>query len=1208
MRKLKLLLASVALLFGGGISVYADDVFKEVTGKITNPSFESENKTISDQQTIDPLTTGWKYSQSNGRAAIYNSESTTNMTYGASSASEGSYFLRIRSAGSDNATGTSTVTQKSAFSLDKGTYRITFDYKAAQPGSTDRTFTVYAKNGSTELGKKENAIPKSVSANTNYFSTGGGKDWTTDNLSFTLTSTTSVTLEIQCQTKKYSSGHTTLLLDNFILERNLTQSLKDLLLEANTFYSTEGSSYTALKAVIDATDTNETDPDELEDQYTALENALNLAKNHRKPWLGAKTTAQAAIDNTTDYGNVTGEEKTNLQSAIAADEPSDADGYDSAKSDLETKTSTFTGAKASYDAFITAKNAETPDLAYATSAKKAAVTTAKGASAATSASDADEKTAAIATALRAYYESHAAAENVATASDQTSRITDAEDPSNISAWTLNNTSGNSKMRKNSGESYTDADGTNNHTYFDSESWGTAFSATFTQDVTLPAGNYLLTVKARGNGTTTYKLIADDDETNITSIGSTGGVFGRGWNDYSVEFSIDPGKSVTLGIEVETGSSSNWISFGDFRLIKLDATYADDDDYAALAAAISTIEGSLGFDAGEYAPYNVASALATAKAFNPAEDNIQSEVQDATAALLALTTNISEVNAVNNGNFSEDFANSGWKVSNWGQQQTGLSGTYSTAYRNNPGNIQYGTKDYYKMPLKANTYYTLHVAYRKADNPSYGDRVTASVKNGDDGLASTNWGWTSSTSDWTEGTETFKTGSAGNYILKLQNSYNTCITGVTLFRATVAEVKTILNTELTAANTLYNSGANVGSGVFQIPTASGTAFSSAIETAQGVYDNGSATVDEVADAIADLQTAKTTYANATLNAPDSEKRYHLTIVRDEKAWDGNAITFMEGAANPTQGNYGIKYLTPANNNMCQAVKFTNTTGNKYKVSFLTRAGVEQYITTSNLGYSAGTDNTNKERIRTVDDASKALEIEIKATTTANQFRLYNTDRGAVIADNNNNDVYTNNSANFTISEASQVSVAINIADNVKLATRIFPFTPVLPSGVKAYSCGDSEGNVLTLVEVVEPAANTPYILYAESGYEGAALTGYGTATTDTYSTGWLTGVYTSTDAPVGSYVLQNNGGVSFYKVAESKQPSVGAYRCYLTAPTTARALYFDFSGETTGVDTIKALTSGKTTIYNAAGAVVPSLQKGLNIIKKSDGSIRKVMVK
>ena len=423
--------------------------------------------------------------------------------------------------------------------------------------------------------------------------------------------------------------------------------------------------------------------------------------------------------------------------------------------------------------------------------------------------------------------------------------------------------------------------------------------------------------------------------------------------------------------------------------------------------------------------------------------------------------------------------------------------------------------------------------------------------------------------------------------------------------------------LTAAKaaSLTKISTNIGTGVFQYNETTNNSLYSAYENAKGDVDdytvNSSSTADAIQPIVDAYNTAVSNYNNQALNAPDAEKRYYMNIIDEGQEWNGNAITFIAGGRND-MGGYSIQYLAPKNANLNQALKFTAVDGetNTYKVSAINaETGGEQYITTGNT-YNGG----NSSQIRTTDDASKASWIKIAATLNNNQFQLLNVSAGnAVIArnsDNPDNGMYTSGTANFTIAEAAQASVEITISADVKLATRIFPFAPELPEGVVAYSCeAKEEGDVLTLVEVDNPSANTPYILYAPKGYSGDALTGWGTAGAISKTDGWLTGVYAATAAPVGSYVLQkNNDVVAFYKVASEKQPNVGANRAYLTTPTTARALYFSFDDEATGVDTIKALTSGKTTIYNAAGAVVPSLQKGLNIIKMSDGSIRKVMVK
>ena len=168
-------------------------------------------------------------------------------------------------------------------------------------------------------------------------------------------------------------------------------------------------------------------------------------------------------------------------------------------------------------------------------------------------------------------------------------------------------------------------------------------------------------------------------------------------------------------------------------------------------------------------------------------------------------------------------------------------------------------------------------------------------------------------------------------------------------------------------------------------------------------------------------------------------------------------------------------------------------------------------------------------------------------------------------------------------------------------------------MKAYTCAAKKsGTELTLVEASSIAANTPYII---EGSWNEILNDWGTlGSLDAKTEGWLTGVYEATAAPVGSYVLQkNNNVVGFYLVADGAQPTVRANRCYLTVQETqqggdgARA-FFLLGGEATAIKAIETLTSGEAEIYNAAGARVPGLQKGMNIIRKADGQSYKVMVK
>lgn len=423
----------------------------------------------------------------------------------------------------------------------------------------------------------------------------------------------------------------------------------------------------------------------------------------------------------------------------------------------------------------------------------------------------------------------------------------------------------------------------------------------------------------------------------------------------------------------------------------------------------------------------------------------------------------------------------------------------------------------------------------------------------------------------------------------------------------------LATAIDNANTIVTNSINVGDGAFQVPTSIQTTLATAKADATTTWNAVETTSTDAATAATTLNAAIFTYnsdfATATLNEPADGAVFNVMITtNDSYGFKNKPLTF--NSDNVSGAKFYKAYgVTPYR---AQQITFTKVSGNQYSLSMINADGDRVYIRT-NAPAKGGNGNTSQIRLTT--EAANALAIQvIPSTTTNGVYTLKNTEANALLgcqdADSNpSGGLYTVGAHNnFTITSASKPSVPITISSDVKYATRIFPFTPTLPSGVKAYSCAETSGNTLTLVEEATPAANTPYILYAESGYTGDALTGWGTASADSYETGLLTGVYTDTEAPNDSYVLANiDDKVSFYQVDNSNKPTVGANRCYLKAPAGARVLNFPDNMET-GIDAINALTSGEAEIYNAAGARVPALQKGLNIIKIRNGSTRKVIVK
>ena len=103
---------------------------------------------------------------------------------------------------------------------------------------------------------------------------------------------------------------------------------------------------------------------------------------------------------------------------------------------------------------------------------------------------------------------------------------------------------------------------------------------------------------------------------------------------------------------------------------------------------------------------------------------------------------------------------------------------------------------------------------------------------------------------------------------------------------------------------------------------------------------------------------------------------------------------------------------------------------------------------------------------------------------------------------------------------------------------------------------------------------------------------------------LTGVFSPTLVPVDSYVMQtHDSSQKFYIVEAGQQPTLSAYKAYLTVPDTAVKAFSIGLTEEDAIQTLQALTTGKASIYNTNGLKLNSLQKGVNIVNG-----RKVVVK
>ncbi len=180
-----------------------------------------------------------------------------------------------------------------------------------------------------------------------------------------------------------------------------------------------------------------------------------------------------------------------------------------------------------------------------------------------------------------------------------------------------------------------------------------------------------------------------------------------------------------------------------------------------------------------------------------------------------------------------------------------------------------------------------------------------------------------------------------------------------------------------------------------------------------------------------------------------------------------------------------------------------------------------------------------------------------------------------------------------------------------ATLMLPYDSSIPTGVTCYTLSYTSGNDITATEVTGGtlSANTPVLVKADAGLyymlnSTKATTATSYTSTNTYSSGVLTGVYQETTVTAGYYILTNHSGnVGFRKVKEGYTNKVQPNRAYMSvtySPGTIAHEFFgiNFGGETTGIDNLNVNANdnfdANAPMYNLAGQRVGSNYKGVVI--------------
>lgn len=183
---------------------------------------------------------------------------------------------------------------------------------------------------------------------------------------------------------------------------------------------------------------------------------------------------------------------------------------------------------------------------------------------------------------------------------------------------------------------------------------------------------------------------------------------------------------------------------------------------------------------------------------------------------------------------------------------------------------------------------------------------------------------------------------------------------------------------------------------------------------------------------------------------------------------------------------------------------------------------------------------------------------------------------------------------------------------QFGTICLPYAVTSTVSVKYYTIDNLDGDVLTLKEETVLAAGTPAIVEKVSG-ESITATGSGAlaaagAPTDNLE---LIGTFEEKTVLAADYPGKNIYAISNNQFVQGLNSiTVPAFRAYFTADASAEAnLRLGFGDEATAIEKLTGKNGVEVeAVYSVSGASQPALQKGINLVKFSDGSVKKVIVK
>lgn len=201
------------------------------------------------------------------------------------------------------------------------------------------------------------------------------------------------------------------------------------------------------------------------------------------------------------------------------------------------------------------------------------------------------------------------------------------------------------------------------------------------------------------------------------------------------------------------------------------------------------------------------------------------------------------------------------------------------------------------------------------------------------------------------------------------------------------------------------------------------------------------------------------------------------------------------------------------------------------------------------------------------------------------------------------------------------IGVGSTSGTQYGTICLPFEiKAAPTPIKLYTATEITASTLTITEVTDFSspipAGTPLIFELSAAAEEMTVTSSSAGVsidtpTDPADGNLLRGTYSAQTITTGLTNIYYLNGDKFHQAKVSlKVPAFRAYLDTTTSPSPAPSMLSiakEGDDETTGIQQVEALET-VTEVYDLSGRKLNGLQRGINILRRADGSSMKVIVK